>query len=145
MQCHAQSYAQSGADPSTLSTPQEAEVAPVIVDYWEKAEFPFKLLPGFAKLNLAGGTIHGFGCPVSSCTTSLGLSRCFGQTWVTAHVTKSFRQILTTLAEAGCCSHGLVIQLWPCIMNSRESLFGTVKRNNWCKLRCLLPLSTMHA
>ncbi|MEW5306864.1 MAG: hypothetical protein WDW38_005749 [Sanguina aurantia] len=41
----------------------EAEVAPVIVDYWEKAEFPFKLLPGFAKLNLAGGTIHGFGCP----------------------------------------------------------------------------------
>lgn len=44
-------------------------MAPVIVDYWEKAEFPFKLLPGFAKLNLAGGTIHGFGCPVSSGTT----------------------------------------------------------------------------
>ena len=38
-------------------------MAPVIAGYWEKAEFPFALVPGFAKLNLAGGGIKGYGCP----------------------------------------------------------------------------------
>jgi alkylation response protein AidB-like acyl-CoA dehydrogenase len=42
----------------------ESEVAPVIASFWEKAEFPFQLVPGFAKLNLAGGGIRGYGCPV---------------------------------------------------------------------------------
>lgn len=40
----------------------EAEVAPVITEYWEKAEFPRKLLPALAKLNLSGGNIEGYGC-----------------------------------------------------------------------------------
>lgn len=26
---------------------QEREIAPVIADYWERAEFPFPLVPGF--------------------------------------------------------------------------------------------------
>lgn len=41
----------------------EREVAPVIVDYWEKAAFPHALVPKMAALNLAGGTIEGYGCP----------------------------------------------------------------------------------
>ena len=46
--------------------------------YWEKAEFPFDLVPGFAKLMLPGGGIKGYGCSVSdtvipghSCTSLL--------------------------------------------------------------------------
>jgi glutaryl-CoA dehydrogenase len=41
----------------------EAEVLPVINDYWERAEFPFELVPKIASLGLAGGTIDGHGCP----------------------------------------------------------------------------------
>jgi glutaryl-CoA dehydrogenase len=40
-----------------------AEVVPIINDYWERAEFPAALIPGLAALNLAGGTIRGYGCP----------------------------------------------------------------------------------
>ncbi len=39
------------------------EVTPRINDYWERAEFPFELLPGFADLGIAGGTIQGYGSP----------------------------------------------------------------------------------
>jgi glutaryl-CoA dehydrogenase len=41
----------------------EAEVLPVANDYWERAEFPFELVPKIAELKLAGGTIQGYGCP----------------------------------------------------------------------------------
>ena len=41
----------------------EAEVKPVINDYWEKAEFPFELIPKLAKLGVAGAGIKGYGCP----------------------------------------------------------------------------------
>ena len=41
----------------------DREVIPVINDYWEKAEFPFELIPKIAELNIAGGTIEGYGCP----------------------------------------------------------------------------------
>jgi glutaryl-CoA dehydrogenase len=41
----------------------DAEVLPVINDYWERAEFPFELVPKIAALGLAGGTIRGHGCP----------------------------------------------------------------------------------
>ena len=27
--------------------PQETEIAPVIAPYWERAEFPYELVPGF--------------------------------------------------------------------------------------------------
>ena len=39
------------------------EVTPVASRYWEAAEFPFELIPKMAELNLAGGTIEGYGCP----------------------------------------------------------------------------------
>ncbi len=41
----------------------DREVIPVINEYWEKAEFPFELVPKLAELNLAGSTIEGYGCP----------------------------------------------------------------------------------
>ena len=46
------------------------EVLPIINDYWERAEFPFELLPKLAELGIAGATIEGYGCP--------GLSRLAG-------------------------------------------------------------------
>lgn len=39
------------------------EVIPIINDYWERAEFPFELIPKMAKLQIAGGSIQGYGCP----------------------------------------------------------------------------------
>lgn len=41
----------------------EKEVTPRINDYWERAEFPFELVPKLAELGIAGGTIEGYGCP----------------------------------------------------------------------------------
>lgn len=48
----------------------ERAVLPVVNDYWERAEFPFELVPELAKLGVAGTTITGYGCP--------GLSRLGG-------------------------------------------------------------------
>jgi glutaryl-CoA dehydrogenase len=42
------------------------EIIPMINEYWEKAEFPFDMIPKFAELNIAGGTIQGYGCPSMS-------------------------------------------------------------------------------
>jgi glutaryl-CoA dehydrogenase len=39
------------------------EVTPIINDYWERAEFPFELLPKMAELGIAGGTVVGYGSP----------------------------------------------------------------------------------
>lgn len=39
------------------------EVLPIINDYWERAQFPFELVPKLAKLGIVGGTIQGYGCP----------------------------------------------------------------------------------
>ncbi|GAC1361596.1 MAG: acyl-CoA dehydrogenase family protein [Ktedonobacteraceae bacterium] len=41
----------------------DSEVIPIINDYWERAEFPFELIPKLAKLQIAGGSIKGYGCP----------------------------------------------------------------------------------
>jgi glutaryl-CoA dehydrogenase len=41
----------------------DAEVAPVINGYWERAEFPHDLVPKLAQLHLAGFNIQGYGCP----------------------------------------------------------------------------------
>ena len=50
----------------------DAEVIPVINEYWEKAEFPFALMPKLAALNIAGGDIKGYGCPGMS-TVAAGI------------------------------------------------------------------------
>ena len=41
----------------------EADVLPVINDYWDRAEFPWPLVPKIAGLGVVGGTIEGYGCP----------------------------------------------------------------------------------
>jgi glutaryl-CoA dehydrogenase len=41
----------------------DREVLPIINDYWERAEFPFELVPKLAELRIAGTTIEGYGCP----------------------------------------------------------------------------------
>jgi len=41
----------------------DAEVIPIIDDYWERAEVPFELVPKIAALGIAGGSIGGYGCP----------------------------------------------------------------------------------
>lgn len=41
----------------------EADLLPVINDYWDRAEFPFALVPKIAALGIVGTTIEGYGCP----------------------------------------------------------------------------------
>ncbi len=41
----------------------DSDLLPVINDYWDRAEFPFALVPKLAGLGLAGYTIQGYGCP----------------------------------------------------------------------------------
>lgn len=39
------------------------DLLPVINGYWERAEFPFELLPKLRELGIVGTTIDGYGCP----------------------------------------------------------------------------------
>ena len=48
----------------------DAEVLPVINDYWDRAEFPHPLVPRLAELGIVGGTISGYGCPGFSPVTA---------------------------------------------------------------------------
>jgi glutaryl-CoA dehydrogenase len=48
----------------------DQEVIPIINDYWERAEFPFELVPKIAALGIAGGSIQGYGCPAMSVTAA---------------------------------------------------------------------------
>ena len=41
----------------------DQEVLPIINDYWERAEFPWELVPKLAGLGIIGGMITGYGCP----------------------------------------------------------------------------------
>ena len=40
----------------------EADVAPLVADHWERAEFPAQIVPELAKRNLAGAKFTGYGC-----------------------------------------------------------------------------------
>jgi glutaryl-CoA dehydrogenase len=48
----------------------DREVIPIINDYWERAEFPFELIPKLAALGIAGSDIKGYDCPGMSQLTS---------------------------------------------------------------------------
>src|SRR6476661_10819203 len=39
------------------------EVTPIVNDFWERAEFPFELVPKIAELGISGGTVEGYGSP----------------------------------------------------------------------------------
>jgi glutaryl-CoA dehydrogenase len=41
----------------------DREVLPIINDYWDRADFPFELVPKLAELHVVGTTIQGYGCP----------------------------------------------------------------------------------
>src|SRR5207249_577341 len=41
----------------------DREVIPIIGPYWERAEFPFELIPKIRELGYMGGNIRGYGCP----------------------------------------------------------------------------------
>jgi glutaryl-CoA dehydrogenase len=41
----------------------DQEVLPVINDYWERAEFPWPLVPRLGELGIVGDGIDGYGCP----------------------------------------------------------------------------------
>jgi glutaryl-CoA dehydrogenase len=41
----------------------ETEIAPIVNDYWLRAEFPFEIIPKMAALNICGVTYKGYGCP----------------------------------------------------------------------------------
>jgi glutaryl-CoA dehydrogenase len=41
----------------------DERLIPVAADYWERAEFPRKLVAPYAELGVAGGSITGYGCP----------------------------------------------------------------------------------
>jgi glutaryl-CoA dehydrogenase len=41
----------------------ETDIAPVITEHWERAEFPAQIVPALAKMNLAGSKFTGYGCP----------------------------------------------------------------------------------
>jgi hypothetical protein len=41
----------------------DTAVLPIINDYWERAQFPFELVPKIAQLGVVGGPIQGYGCP----------------------------------------------------------------------------------
>ena len=60
----------------------DAEVLPIINDYWDRAAFPFELVPKIARLGIVGGTIEGYGCPglsrLGAGMVSLEMSRADG-------------------------------------------------------------------
>lgn len=41
----------------------DREIIPVMNEYWDRAEFPFEMIPKFAELTIAGTSIKGYGCP----------------------------------------------------------------------------------
>ncbi|KFK23840.1 hypothetical protein AALP_AAs60678U000100 [Arabis alpina] len=48
----------------------EKEVAPIMAEYWEKAEFPFHIVPKLGAIGVVGGSIKGYGCPGLSITAN---------------------------------------------------------------------------
>ncbi|HEY0225251.1 MAG TPA: acyl-CoA dehydrogenase family protein, partial [Mycobacterium sp.] len=39
-----------------------AEVAPVLLEHWSRATFPFEVVPGMRELGIAGVPYQGYGC-----------------------------------------------------------------------------------
>lgn len=50
----------------------ESEILPLVNDYWERAEFPFELIPKIAQLGIVGDTMTGYGMtPMSAVAAGL--------------------------------------------------------------------------
>ena len=81
----------------------DEQVVPIINPYWERAEFPFELVPKLAALHVAGGSIAGYGCPghssVAAGLVTMELSRGDGSLSTFFTVTSSLT--MTTIAMLG--------------------------------------------
>jgi glutaryl-CoA dehydrogenase len=51
----------------------DLHVLPFAAGWWDRAEFPFEVVPRLAELGIAGGTIEGYGCPGLT-RTALGVA-----------------------------------------------------------------------
>ncbi|MEW6638017.1 MAG: acyl-CoA dehydrogenase family protein [Actinomycetota bacterium] len=80
----------------------DREVIPVINDYWERAEFPFEMIPKLAELGVAGTTIQGYGCP--------GMSR-LGAGMVTVEMSRADGSINTFLGVHSGLAMGAISML----------------------------------
>jgi glutaryl-CoA dehydrogenase len=80
----------------------DAEVLPVINDYWDKAEFPFPLVPKIAELGVVGSVIDGYGCP--------GLSR-LAAGMVTLEMSRGDGSVNTFLGVQSGLAMGSIAQL----------------------------------
>ena len=64
----------------------EAEVLPIVNDYWERGEFPFQLIPKLAALNIVGDhNLGDYGCtPMSAVANGSSPTSCPASTGVCA-------------------------------------------------------------
>jgi glutaryl-CoA dehydrogenase len=81
----------------------DEEVTPIINPYWERAEFPFSLIPSLAALNVCGGSIQGYDCPgmsaVAAGLVSMELTRGDGSLSTFFTVTSSL--VMTSISMCG--------------------------------------------
>ena len=80
----------------------DAEIIPVINQYWEAAQFPFDLVPKLAALGISGYTIEGYGCP--------GMSR-LAAGLVSAEVARGDGSINTFLGVHSGLAMGIIAML----------------------------------
>jgi glutaryl-CoA dehydrogenase len=81
----------------------DEEVTPIINPFWERAEFPFSLIPRLAALKVCGGTIQGYDCPgmsaVAAGLVSMELTRGDGSLSTFFTVTSSL--VMTSISMCG--------------------------------------------
>ncbi|GJN05727.1 hypothetical protein PR202_ga23387 [Eleusine coracana subsp. coracana] len=85
----------------------EKEIAPIMTEYWEKAEFPFHAIPKLASLGVAGGTIK-FNNPDSAPIVAHALNIPTAGGVTEGHVTASHRRLWVpgTFNYSKRCYHG---------------------------------------
>jgi glutaryl-CoA dehydrogenase len=72
----------------------DAEVIPIMAGCWERAEFPFLLVPKLAELGICGDTVEGYGCaglgPVGAGLAAMELARGDGSVYTFFGATSGF-------------------------------------------------------
>lgn len=99
----------------------DREVLPIVNDYWERAEFPFEVVPKLAELGIAGTTIQGYGCP--------GMSR-LGAGVVARELARADGSINTFFA----CTRAWRWARSTCSAQTSRSSGGYLRWRNWRRL-----------
>src|SRR5215203_494613 len=90
-----------------VRTFSDEEVIPIIAECWEKAEFPFGLVPKIAGLGICGDTIKGYGCAglshVASGLVAMELARGDGSVYTFFGAQSGF--VMNTIAALGSEEH----------------------------------------